>query len=207
MYESAASDLRVVFTRKPELMAVHYPIGDFIPAERQNYLIKDSAVAIDKFGAGEYGVIFVVLSVLQHGARGGCAGGAGALGESGVAGFVGGRGGSGVGEVMNLEWSGEFQNTFQFADWYHGGNMVLSFSISAEAEARLKAKAFAAGVDVATYAARHLELMAAPAKSLREISGPIGEAFSRSGVSEDELSELLEAEKHAMRGERGKRAG
>ena len=86
--------------------------------------------------------------------------------------------------------------------------MVLSLSISAEAEARLKAKAAAAGVDVATYAARHLELMASAPKSLKEISGPIGEAFSRSGMSEDELSDFLEAEKHAMRAQRrGKPTG
>lgn len=81
-------------------------------------------------------------------------------------------------------------------------DMVLSLSISAEAEARLKAKAEAAGVDLATYAARHLERMAMPPKSLKEISGPIGEEFVRSGMSEDELSDFLEAEKHAMRAER-----
>jgi hypothetical protein len=86
--------------------------------------------------------------------------------------------------------------------------MVLNLSISPEAEARLKVKAAAAGVDVETYAARHLELMAAPFKSLKEISGPIGEEFARSGMSEDELSDFLEAEKHAMRAERReKRAG
>lgn len=85
--------------------------------------------------------------------------------------------------------------------------MVLSLSISAEAEAKLKTKAAAAGVDIETYAVRHLELMATPPKSLKEISGPIAEAFSRSGISEDELSDFLEAEKHAMRAERrGKRA-
>jgi hypothetical protein len=80
--------------------------------------------------------------------------------------------------------------------------MVLSLSISAEAEARLKAKAAAAGVDIETYAARHLELIAAPPRSLKEISGPISEDFARSGMSEEELSEFLEAEKHAMRAER-----
>jgi hypothetical protein len=37
---------------------------------------------------------------------------------------------------------------------------------------------------------------------LREVSGPIGAAFSRSGMSEDQLSDFLEAEKHAMRAER-----
>lgn len=86
--------------------------------------------------------------------------------------------------------------------------MVLTLSISAEAEANLKAKATAAGVDVETYAARHLELMAGPPKSLKDISGPIAEEFARSGMSEDELSDFLETEKHAMRAERrDKRAG
>lgn len=80
--------------------------------------------------------------------------------------------------------------------------MVLSLSISAETEAKLKAKAAAAGVDVETYAARQLELMAAPPRPLHEISGPIAEAFARSGMSEDELADFLEAEKHAMRAER-----
>jgi hypothetical protein len=80
--------------------------------------------------------------------------------------------------------------------------MVLSISISAEAEARLKAKANAAGVDVATYAARQLELLASPPKSLKAISGPVGEAFARNGMTEDDLSDFLEAEKHAARAER-----
>jgi hypothetical protein len=86
--------------------------------------------------------------------------------------------------------------------------MVLSLSISEDAEARLKAKAAAAGVDVQTYAARHLELLASGPRSLKEISGSIAEDFSRSGMSDDELSEFLEAEKHAMRAERrGKQNG
>jgi hypothetical protein len=80
--------------------------------------------------------------------------------------------------------------------------MVLSLSISPEAEAKLKLKAAAAGVDVETYATRHLELMATPPKSLRQISGPIAQAFKRSGMSEDELSHFLESEKHAMRAQR-----
>ncbi len=84
--------------------------------------------------------------------------------------------------------------------------MVLSLSISSEAEAKLRAKATAAGLDLETFAARHLERMASPPKTLREISGPIAEQFERSGMSEGELSEFLEAEKHAMRVERrGKR--
>ena len=80
--------------------------------------------------------------------------------------------------------------------------MVLTVPISHEAELKLAAKAKAAGVDVETYAARHLEFMARPPRSLADLSGPIAEAFARSGVSEDELSDFLEAEKHAMRVER-----
>jgi len=83
--------------------------------------------------------------------------------------------------------------------------MVLSLTISPDAEAKLKAKAAAAGVDIETYAARHLELIAAPPKSLKDLSGPIAEDFARSGMTEDELSDFLEAEKHAMRAERRKK--
>ena len=84
--------------------------------------------------------------------------------------------------------------------------MVLSLSISAETESRLKAKAAAAGVDVETYAARQLERMAA-SRSLKEISGPVAEDVARSGLSDEELSEFLEAEKHAMRAERREKRG
>ena len=80
--------------------------------------------------------------------------------------------------------------------------MTLSISIYAEAEAKLREKAAQAGTDVQTYAARHLELLARPVRSLLEISGPIAEAFSSSGMTEDELAEFLEQEKHAMRAER-----
>jgi len=48
--------------------------------------------------------------------------------------------------------------------------------------------------------------MVATPRSVREISGPIGEAFSQSGMSEEELSDFLEAEKHALRAERQKKA-
>lgn len=87
--------------------------------------------------------------------------------------------------------------------------MVLTLSISAEAEAKLKAKAVAAGVDVATYAARHLEHLASAPRSLLDLSGPTAGAVTATGMSEDELSAFLEAEKHAMREERraAKQAG
>ena len=80
--------------------------------------------------------------------------------------------------------------------------MTLSISISPEAEAKLKAKATAAGVDVETYASRQLERMASIPPSLAELSGPVAQAFAESGMTEDQLSEFLEKEKHAMRAER-----
>ncbi|MGD0463791.1 MAG: hypothetical protein ABSB74_14990 [Tepidisphaeraceae bacterium] len=85
--------------------------------------------------------------------------------------------------------------------------MVLTLSISAETEATLKAKAAAAGVDVETYAATLVEQTTKAPLSLREISGPIAEDFAKSGMTEDELSDLLEEAKHEMRAEkRGRRS-
>lgn len=80
--------------------------------------------------------------------------------------------------------------------------MVLNIQISPEAEAVLKSKADAAGIDVSAYAARHLELMANPQRSLHALSGEAASVFTESGMTEDELSEFLEAEKHQMRAER-----
>jgi hypothetical protein len=85
--------------------------------------------------------------------------------------------------------------------------MVLTLTISAEAEAKLKAKAAAAGVDVETYAAAIVEQTTKAPLSLREISGPVADDFAKSGMTEDELSDLLEEAKHEMRAEkRGRQA-
>lgn len=43
--------------------------------------------------------------------------------------------------------------------------------------------------------------------TLSEISGPIAEAFKASGMTEDELGELLETAKHEMRSDRRAREG
>ncbi|MCL2646361.1 MAG: hypothetical protein FWD61_05055 [Phycisphaerales bacterium] len=83
----------------------------------------------------------------------------------------------------------------------------MNISISPEAETRLRAKAAAAGVDVTAYATRQLELLVAPPRSLKEISGEVGEAFKNSGISEGELAAFLEAEKHKMRTERRRGVG
>lgn len=107
--------------------------------------------------------------------------------------------GAGFGNRVKQPRHGSIRRTYR--TWYNSG-MVLSVSISPEAEAALKARAAVAGVDVATYAARHLEAIVASPRSIKEISGPIAEEFARSGMTEDELSDLLETEKHSMRAER-----
>jgi hypothetical protein len=80
--------------------------------------------------------------------------------------------------------------------------MVLQLLISPEAEAKLKAKAAAAGVDVETYATTLAEQVTKAPLSLKEISGPIADDFAKSGMTDDELGDLLEQAKHEMRAER-----
>ena len=82
--------------------------------------------------------------------------------------------------------------------------MILSFPISAEAEAKLVAKARAAGVDVETFAARTIERVALR-PTLHEALSPLRFSFEQSGMSEAELTELLESVKHDQRAAR--RAG
>ena len=85
--------------------------------------------------------------------------------------------------------------------------MMLSLSISPETEACLREKAAAAGVDVETYAATIVEQSAKTPASLKEISGAAADDFAASGMTEDELGELLEEAKHEMRAERRNRKG
>ncbi len=80
--------------------------------------------------------------------------------------------------------------------------MTLTVPISREAEAKLTAKAAAAGVDVSTYVATIVEQTAKAPLSLKEISGPVADDFARSGMTEDELGDLLEEAKHDMRAEK-----
>jgi len=83
--------------------------------------------------------------------------------------------------------------------------MTLHLHLSAEAEARLKAQAQAAGKSVDQYAASVLEA-AITVKSIREISGPLTDEFQQSGMTDDELGDMLEGIKHEVRRERRKGA-
>lgn len=80
--------------------------------------------------------------------------------------------------------------------------MTLSISISEEAEASLKAKADLAGADLSSYVSSLIENPAQRPMSLEEISGPVANDFEKSGMTEDELGDLLETAKRAMRAER-----
>jgi len=84
--------------------------------------------------------------------------------------------------------------------------MTLAVPISSQAETALREKALKAGQDIATYAAGVLERCSLQPLSITEISGPLSADFARSGMTEDELSELLEREKHEMRSARRAKA-
>lgn len=84
-------------------------------------------------------------------------------------------------------------------------SVSISVSMSGDGEARLRGLAREAGVAPEDLAARLLERTVRRLADLEGISGPIAERFRASGMTEDELSGLLEREKHAMRAERGGR--
>lgn len=78
--------------------------------------------------------------------------------------------------------------------------MVLKLPISREAEAKLVARAAAAGVDLTTFATQMLE-RAAVRPTLDEVLAPLRLEVSQSGMSEAELTEQLEQAKHEARAE------
>ena len=83
--------------------------------------------------------------------------------------------------------------------------MVLSISIPPEAEAKLRSRAAASGQDLPSYVSRLVSQFAASPVRLEELSGPVQQRFIESGMTDDELSDLLERAKHEARKER--RAG
>ena len=79
--------------------------------------------------------------------------------------------------------------------------MSLTINLPAEAEARLAEQANAIGVDVRTYVVRILSV-AASKTSLDEVLKPIRRSFRKSGMTENELSDLLVKAKKEMRADR-----
>lgn len=85
--------------------------------------------------------------------------------------------------------------------------MVLSIPISEQTCERLRSRASAAGQDVESYVARLVSHFADSPTPLEELSGPIQDAFAESGMTDDELGDLLDQAKHDMRAERRARQG
>ena len=79
--------------------------------------------------------------------------------------------------------------------------MSVTIQLPAEAEARLAEKAKGAGIDVPTYVERVLKAdVSRP--PLEEILKPIHDAFDKSGMSEEKLTDLLLTAKEEMRADR-----
>jgi hypothetical protein len=77
-------------------------------------------------------------------------------------------------------------------------DMKLNISISPEAEARLRERASATGEPLEQVASRFVE-EALRRPSLNELLAPLRAEFEASGMTDDELAELLERAKHEMR--------
>ena len=76
--------------------------------------------------------------------------------------------------------------------------MVLKLDISSDAESSLRARAAKAGLELELYASALIERIARQPVSLDDLRG----STRCDAMSEDELSEFLEGEKHTMREEK-----
>lgn len=79
--------------------------------------------------------------------------------------------------------------------------MTLQITLTPEAESRLRERAAAVGKQPAELAGAIVE-RDVRRPTLEEISGPIYQEFLKSGMTDDELGDMLEAAKHAMRAEK-----
>jgi len=79
--------------------------------------------------------------------------------------------------------------------------MTLAVPISPQAERRLAEKARVAGVDLPTFLSRILEAEARR-PTVMELSGEAFENFKRMNMTDEELGDRLEEEKHAARAAR-----
>ena len=84
--------------------------------------------------------------------------------------------------------------------------MTLTLELPDEEQQLLAQKASAAGLDVKTYVERIVRVVAAR-PPIEEVLRPIREAFQASGMTDEQLGELLEKAKHEMRAERRARQG
>jgi len=78
---------------------------------------------------------------------------------------------------------------------------MLIVKLPPDVEQKLLRRAAAAGEPIESFAGRILA-DAVNAPTIDEILAPVRQRFAASGMTEQQLSELLEAEKHAMRQDR-----
>jgi hypothetical protein len=96
------------------------------------------------------------------------------------------------------------QKTYNPIQVFKDQAMTLTIELPAQAEARLAEKARQAGIDMPTYVERLLEAEATR-PPLEEMLKPIHDAFHDSGMSEEQLSDLLVKAKKEMRAQRRNR--
>jgi hypothetical protein len=83
--------------------------------------------------------------------------------------------------------------------------LAITLRLTPQAKECLAKRASANGTDLAGYVSTIVEQASQAPLSLEEISGPIYQRFVESGMTDDELGDLLEREKHAARLERRSR--
>jgi hypothetical protein len=88
-----------------------------------------------------------------------------------------------------------------------GPGMTVSITLAPDVEAKVRDRAAALGTDVEGYVKGLVERSVEAPVPLEQISGDVAARFDRSGMSDEELSDVLEREKHEARRERrGRRA-
>ncbi|HZL35754.1 MAG TPA: hypothetical protein VFC78_10630 [Tepidisphaeraceae bacterium] len=80
--------------------------------------------------------------------------------------------------------------------------LPLTLRVSEQARLTLAERAAASGTDIAGYVSAIVEQNAQRPLSLEEISGLVYRKFMASGMTDDELSDVLETEKHEARAQR-----
>jgi len=88
------------------------------------------------------------------------------------------------------------------ADTDNTVELPLRLHVSPEASKKLAMRAASSGTDIAGYVSQLVEQSARRPQTLEEISGPVYQRFLESGMTDEELGEVLEREKHAARAQR-----
>jgi hypothetical protein len=86
-------------------------------------------------------------------------------------------------------------------------DLPLTLHLSEQARAKLVQRAAAAHTDVAAYVSGLVEQTTQAPQSFDAICGDAQQKFDQTGMTDEELSDLLEKEKHAARNERRTRRG